>query len=76
MLILKSNPMICPRCKREVKIPDYVFINAETYRKVCLSVSECCGHPFLIRAKTVFEMTEYKGNEKNDDWGNEIKSKK
>jgi len=64
--------MKCPRCDREVKIADVVFLNAEAYRNTNLATSECCGKAFIVRPVMTYDIVEYTGTKTEDDWGNSI----
>lgn len=63
----------CFFCGKPVEIPDHAIINATTYLKVVITVTECCGHAICIRPVVKFDITPYTGNKTEDDWGNRIK---
>lgn len=67
--------MKCPKCDKEFDIPEVVYRNCATYDKINLIVSNCCNTPFLVSPKVTFRVTEYIGNQKEDDWGNPIRIK-
>ena len=66
--------MECPNCKKELKIPNSVYRNLETYSVggSKLIASECCKTGFIVKMKVSYQITEYTGDLKVDEWGNDI----
>ena len=63
--------MKCPKCKKELVISGKAFINLESYNVggIVLVASICCNRPFLVKMKVSYDVTEYTGDKKEDDWG-------
>jgi len=66
--------VICKTCGKEVDIDPVVFANCDTYNNINLAISKCCGMAYIVKPITTYQITEYTGDRKEDDWGNEIKS--
>lgn len=66
--------MRCPQCSKSVKIPDVVYLNVETYGKPSVIMTDCCKKPIVVRLKTSFILSEYRGGGDTDHWGNKIKA--
>lgn len=67
--------MKCFKCGENIIIPDKAYINLESYNvggSVLVS-SECCGAGYNVKMNITYNHTLYKGEEKEDNWGTEIK---
>jgi len=63
--------MECPNCKKEMKfIEPSIFLNVEVYGNTQLGKTECCGKLFNVERKISFNISEYKGTKKFDNWEN------
>lgn len=67
--------MKCPKCKKEVVIPNYAYRNVETYNTVMLTASECCGTFYIVNRTVQFQVTKYTGDKTTDDWGINLNKK-
>ena len=69
--------MKCVNCKKKLIIPDFVFLNLETYNTngCALITTECCGTGYLVKMNTTYKITLYTGEKETDDWGNKIYNK-
>lgn len=68
--------MECPKCKKQVSIPNKVYRYLETYNAdngYALTISDCCCAGFIVNSQITFKITEYTGDKKEDDWGSKIK---
>ena len=67
--------MYCLKCGNEIIIPSRVYRNLESYNTggMAVTISECCNAAYLVKMVVKFQITEYNGNKKEDDWGNKIK---
>lgn len=64
----------CPHCGKHLILPDIPKQNLIAYGpKTLLVHTECCNKPVNMSIKYVFTASKYKGNLKEDDWGNIIK---
>ncbi len=61
--------MKCPHCRKELDVPEYAWMNADTYSKRCHVVTECCGRMVAITPIRSFLVA--KSNAPVDDWGKE-----
>lgn len=64
--------MICPHCKKGLKIPEAVYLNCEQYHKNNVIVTDCCNKPVVVAPKVSFNVSIYEGTMEYDDWGNKI----
>ena len=67
--------MKCLKCNKPIAIDPIVYRNLEIYNVggSKLAVSKCCGAGFIVCMKVSYQIAEYTGELKEDDWGNEIK---
>lgn len=68
--------MKCPHCNNELKVDTVVYMNADIYQRTNIIVTKCCGNPVYITPIRKYEVTKYKGDRTEDDWGNDIKQNK
>jgi hypothetical protein len=61
--------MICPHCKKDIKIPDRAYHNVEAYRDPVLVTTECCGQIINLWSHTSFYASAYDGKSEEDSWG-------
>ena len=65
--------MLCPHCKKELRVLDRCYLNAETYHQTVYARTECCLNMVIIIPKMTFGIMPYKGDRREDDWGLELK---
>ena len=63
--------MKCPKCKKELVLPNRVYANFEFYNVGGSSMvaSECCNTGFVVKMKVKYKITKYTGDKQEDDWG-------
>ena len=67
---------ICPHCDRPLQLLPRSYMNADTYGKSNISVTECCGKPVRVTPVRRYRIEPYVGDRTEDDWGVTIKRKK
>lgn len=71
--------MKCPKCKKELQIPDRAYLNFESYYAgggTVLVASDCCGVGIVLQMEVSFSAAEYTGDRKEDDWGSKLSKSK
>ena len=69
--------MECPKCKKDLVLPNKAYLNLETYNVggIVMVASECCSTGFIIKMNMSYETTEYTGHKKEDDWGVKLRNR-
>jgi len=64
--------MICPHCKKDLKVPNYAWHNADAYSNRVKVVTECCGKMVRISPVRSYSVSKHDGEAIEDDWGTPI----
>ena len=67
--------MKCKNCGKEIDFIPPVLLNVETYGGCQTAVSRCCGVAYKVRRVIKYDIEPYIGENEEDSWGNEIKTK-
>lgn len=62
----------CPHCEKKLDIEPTVYRNVETYGKMAIAATNCCGRGVLVSSTVNFRVAKYHGTETTDDWGRDI----
>ena len=69
---LKGEIMKCPYCNEELALPNYAWMNVDTYKSRRTAVSLCCNKPVVLYGYTKYYAEQYIGESDIDDWGTPI----
>jgi hypothetical protein len=66
--------MKCINCGQRVSLAEQVFYNVEAYGGPVVGVSSCCGAPYRVSRRILFDVEPSYTKETQDDWGEKIKT--
>lgn len=61
--------MNCPYCGKELKLPERVLRNVDSYGRALVVTTKCCKRPLNVHPVREYTVSKYEGNHTVDDWG-------